>query len=377
MLEVSQSFKDAVYAPVRQFESSIDFTLLGTTTTYDDDTIMKMNILEEMSTLNETIPSNELQVTLDNSDGAFNMLNLQNMQTIIASRPKIVVEFGLVLSGTVTEWVSMGTYYLSEWKNEIGSRTITLTCNDVFNMLDSISYDNTTSNTLYNLAVDILTKAGITSYSIDDSLKLITSNFTERLDSRSALQHIAIASGSSLYQNRAGVVVIKPFESLDASSNYLTYVGQSGLYAGASTYPLITTGAGMKYIDFDNMYEIPEITLDKSIYQVVINVRTGSTSHENVYTNTSIAGTNGASFTIDNPLINTDSQANKVAEWFIRESNNNAIYKANWRQNPILECADIVLMEDSFDAKKQTRIYRQEFTYEGYLIGNTESRGGI
>lgn len=378
MLEVSQSFKDTVYAPVRQFNSKITFTLLGTTTTYDDETIMKINILEELSTLNDTIPSNELQITLDNSNGAFNILNLQNMQQIIASRPKIVVEFGIVLSETVTEWIPMGTYYLSEFKNETGSKSITLTCNDVFNMLDSISYDNTASNTLYNLAVDVLTKAGITSYSIDDSLKLITSNFTARLNSREALQHIGIASGSAVFQDRTGKVVIKPFTALDANSNYLTYVGQSGLYAGvAGAYPLVTTGAGMKYVDFDNMYDIPEITLDKSIYQVVINVRVGDTTHEKVYTNTSIAGTNGASFTIDNPLIITDAMADNVAAWYIRESNYNAIYRANWRQNPILECADVILVEDSFDAKKQTRIFRQEFTYEGYLMGITESRGGI
>lgn len=378
MLEVSQNFKDNVYAPIRQFNARVTLTLLGTTNTYDDDTIMRMNILEEMSTLNDTIPSNELQLTLNNLDGAFNVLSYQNMQQIIASRPKVVVEFGLVISDTVTEWIPMGTYFLSEWKNDVGTKTITLTCNDVFNMLDAISYENTASNTLYNLAVDVLTKAGITSYSIDDSLKLITSNFTARLNSREALQHIGIASGSAVFQDRAGKVVIKPFTSLDASSNYLTYVGQSGLYAGvAGAYPLVTTGAGMKYVDFDNMYDIPEITLDKSIYQVVINVRVGDTTHEKVYTNTSIAGTNGASFNIDNPLIITDAMADKVAAWYIRESNYNAIYKANWRQNPILECTDVILVEDSFDAKKQTRIYKQEFKYEGYLMGITESRGGI
>jgi hypothetical protein len=377
MLEVSQSFKDTVYAPIRQFNARITFTLLGTTNIYNDETIIRMNILEEMSTLNDTIPSNELQLTLDNSEGAFNVLSYQNMQQIIASRPKVVVEFGLVVTDTVTEWIPMGMYYLSEWKHEVGTKTITLTCNDVFNMLDAISYENTASNTLYNLAVDILTKAGITSYSIDDSLKQTTSNFPNRLNSREALQHIGIASGSAVFQDRSGKVVIKPFTTLDASSNYLTYAGQSGLYASASSYPLVTTGAGMKYIDFDNMYDIPEITLDKSIYQVVINVRDGSTTHEKVYTNTSIAGTNGSSFTIDNPLIINDAMADKVAAWYIRESNYNAIYKANWRQNPILECTDVVLVEDSFEAKKQTRIYRQEFNYEGYLMGITESRGGI
>ena len=69
--------------------------------------------------------------------------------------------------------------------------------------------------------------------------------------------------------------------------------------------------------------------------------------------------------------------ADKVAEWFIREINYNAIYTINWRQNPALECADMILVEDSFDAEKQTRIIKQEFNYKGYLEGVTESRGGV
>jgi hypothetical protein len=115
MLEVTQDFKNNVYAPIRQFNSRIHFTLNGTTTTYDDETIMKINILEEMSTLNESVPSNELQVTLDNSDGAFNMLNLQNMHGIIASKPKVEVEFGLVIeSPDSVTWNSFGAKKWSE-----------------------------------------------------------------------------------------------------------------------------------------------------------------------------------------------------------------------------------------------------------------------
>jgi hypothetical protein len=232
-------------------------------------------------------------------------------------------------------------------------------------------------NNLYDLAVDILQKAGIVSYSIDNSLKNIPTNgFSERLDSRTALQHIGIASRSAVFQDRYGKVVIKPFTALDASSNYLTYCGQPLSYFG-TVYPLVTNGFGMKTIDYDNVFEEPEVSLDKSIYEVVVNVYEATGTREIVRINTSINGKNGASFKIDNPLINTEELAVKVADWIIKESNYNAIYKTVWRQNPILECADVVLVEDSFDAKKQTRIYRQEFQYEGYLNGVTESRGGI
>jgi hypothetical protein len=42
-----------------------------------------------------------------------------------------------------------------------------------------------------------------------------------------------------------------------------------------------------------------------------------------------------------------------------------------------LECGDIVLIEDSFDMKKQSRITKQEFYFAGYLSGKTESKGGV
>jgi hypothetical protein len=388
MLDVSQNFKDTVYAPVRQFNARIHFTLSGNTVTYDDETIIKINILEEMNTINNTLPSNEITVTLDNSDGAFNFLKLSNMQEIIASRPKIEVEFGLVNEKLPylsfyqidytqeIEWVPVGTYYLTEWKNERESRSISLIGRDHFDYLSGISYDNLSSNTLYNLAVDVLQNAGITNYSVDDSLKTITtSGFKERLDSRTALQHIGIAGRAAVYDNRNGALTIKPFTALDASSNYLTYCGQSYYFGGA--YPLVTNGFGMKNIDYDNMYEEPEISLDKSIYEVVVTIYEASGTRGKVYVNSAINGKYGESFSIDNPLINTESLANEVAAWIIRESNFNAIYKTNWRQNPILECADVILVEDSVEAKKQTRIYKQEYTYEGYLTGVTESRGGI
>ncbi|RSD21083.1 hypothetical protein [Mesobacillus subterraneus] len=377
MLNVSNAFKEAVYAPIRKITARIHFTLNGSTKTYDDDFIIRASILEEMNTINETLPSNEAIVTLENTNGEFNILNLQRMQEIIASRPKIQMEFGLVYEDESIEWVPMGTYFLVEWKNEVAAMSISLIGRDNFDMLSQISYNNTAGNNLYNLAADILQKAGIVDFTIDNSLKSINTNgFLERLDSRTALQHIGIASRSAVFQDRYGKVIIKPFTAMDASSNYLSYAGQPLHYFGA-VYPLTTNGSGMKNIGYDNVFEEPEISLDKSIYEVVVNVYGPGDPREIIRINTSINGQNGSSFKIDNPLINTDEMAIKVADWIIKESNYNAIYKTVWRQNPALECADMVLVEDSFQAMKQTRIFRQEYQYEGYLKGVTESKGGI
>ena len=377
MLDVSRDYKNAVYALTRKSVARIKFTMDGTTKIYDDNSIIDLNILEEMNTINITLPCNELKVTLDNTKGEFSFLNLSNIQTVLAKRPRIDVEIGLETTEGIFEYVPMGVFYLIEWKNEVGSMSITLIGRDNFDMLSQISYNNSASGNLYDLAVDILTKAGITDYLIDDSLKTITTRgFLERLDSRKALQHIGIASKSAVYQNRNGLVIIKPFKVLDESNNFIVFCGQHNLFCG-NVYPQTDNGFDMKNITYDNIFKEPDIKLDKSIYEVVVNIYEPGGKREVVYINNSIIGKNGSSFKIDNPLINTEERAKEVADWIIKESNLNAMYKTVWRQNPILECGDIILVEDSFNAKKQTRIIKQEFEYRGYLRGNTESRGGI
>ena len=392
MIDVTTGFQVNVYAPVRKFVGRVTITLEGVTKVYDNNTIIRMNMLEEMSTLNESLPSGELQLTMDNTNGDFDLLNFTNMHKIIASKPKIVCELGIVYQSLadpeieVTDWIPSGVYFLSEWRNDVTNKIVTMTGNDLFAMFSDISYEPSTLTNLKALASDVLSVGGVplVNQHIDNSLaNIIVNQVTERVDIRTLLQNIGIAGTSAVGQDREGNVFIKPFRTLDLSSNYITYTAsQRGIYsfAGSTMYALNNTGGGMRYLDFDNMYEPPEVSLEKSVYQLVVKVyETGynGESTENLYTNPAIEGNNGLSFTIDNPLINSTAIADKVAEWYIREINYNAIYKVKWRQNPALECADVILVEDSFSAEKQTRIVRQEINYQGYLEGITESRGGI
>lgn len=513
---------------------------------YDDNTIIRLKSLEEISILNDTVPSNELEITLDNSNGEFNILTLSNMHQIIASKPTISAELGLVKNlhkgknglanpnldifptnelaenwskysvigtgggsvwskangitgnaqqitvtaqsigginsgydyanvlpsttvhirflykgpepnyvylmkasgnqkivnittkqfsgdwyeakGTIVtsntaeeaigllicldcrtipagtlilddiymsnadydeyveevEWIPIGKYFVSEWKNDITNKIITFIGNDYFTLLGDTNYDPVGITNLRSLAIDVLTKGGIptTDQIIDTRLSTITSaGFPERLDMRTALQQIGIASQSCVYQDRYGNVVIQPFLTLDKITNYILYPRtQNGLpmsYPSPSTYPIMGTGSGMRYLDYDQMFEAPQVGLEKSIYQLVVKVYSGETETDYVYTNPLLEGNNGLSFTIDNKLVNSSEMADEIAEWYFNETNYNAVYSINWRQNPALECTDLVLIEDPFHANKQTRIIRQEFNYEGYLDGVTESRGGV
>ncbi|MEH7093935.1 hypothetical protein [Neobacillus vireti] len=95
MLDSSLDYQNNIYANVRQIDAKITFTVNGSSDVYDDTYITQMRIIEEMNTQNESLPSNELQVTLDNTSGTFDFLSMSNMHRIIASRPKIAVKLGL------------------------------------------------------------------------------------------------------------------------------------------------------------------------------------------------------------------------------------------------------------------------------------------
>ncbi len=187
------------------------------------------------------------------------------------------------------------------------------------------------------------------------------------------MQYVGIAGKAAIYQDRYGVVRVEQFQTLDESTSYIYFAGPD-MYTGM-IYPMADEGYDMKNITFDNVYKEPQIKLDKLLYSLIMVINNGEEKQEVTFYNQGIK--DGVSFKIDNPLINTVEHAREVAEWIIEEYNLRAIYNIDWRQNPALECGDIILVEDSFKAKKQSRIIKQEFEYAGYLSGKTETKGGV
>src|ERR1700752_3673053 len=96
MLNQTIDYRTSVYAPIREFQGKMNFTYKGVTTTYLDDKIISMNTIEEMNNINNTLPSNEINIVMDNTSGDFSFLTYDKMYEIIASKPKIEAFLGLV-----------------------------------------------------------------------------------------------------------------------------------------------------------------------------------------------------------------------------------------------------------------------------------------
>ncbi|WP_340391926.1 hypothetical protein [Paenibacillus sp. FSL E2-0190] len=352
--------------------TEIDFGLVEV---YTGEKLIKMNLIEEMNVTGDTIPANELKFTVDNTDREFNILNPEGFYKYLNKRQEVNASIGVEIAPDVFEYIDIKKYYLTDWQSNEGALTTTFTARDALEMLDQYEYNTTYTGTLYGLASDVLTKAGITGYYLDPVLQDIpTTGFPAKINSRKAMQCIGIASQCAVYQARSGDFNVRQFKELDARTTYIQFAGEPDMYAGIA-YVATDSGYLMKNISFDNVYAPPQIKLSKLIKALTINVYSGSSKTEYLFPNVGVE--EGTALKLDNPLIQSLTLAHGVAAWLLSESNQRALYSVNWRQNPALEPGDIVIVEDSFGAKKQSRITKQEFEYAGYLSGKTETKGGI
>lgn len=342
---------------------------------YDGDKLIKVSLVEQMNIVGDTLPANELKFTIDNSDKEFNILNPQGFYRFLKERQEVGLSLGVEVAENEFEYLNFEKYYLTDWQSDEGALTTTLTARNIFELLEQREYTQLATGTLYSLTEDILKRSGVERYFIDDGLKEIPTNgFPEKIKARKALQCIGIAAKCAVYQDRQGVLNIRQFKVLDAQTTYMVYAG-ADIFAGEMTYPSVDKGYDMKNITFDNVYKEPQIKLDKLVQSLVMTVYIDGQKQETTFYNEEVK--EGAALKCDNPLIQSQELATDVANWILSESNLRALYQVNWRQNPCLEPGDIVLVEDSFGAKKQSRITKNEFQFQGYLTGKTETKGGV
>jgi hypothetical protein len=322
----------------------------GVVREYGDDQLIKLNLIEEISPTSDTVPANELKFTVDNSSREFNILNPDGSYKFLQQRQAATVQFGVEISPGVFEYVGAGYYFLTDWQSDEGSLTTTFTARNRIDFIPSVEVENLTpaGTTLHALALSIISAAGITNYRLDPALTSITTQGVYKKQTyRQLLQNIAIAGQCSMFVDR---------------EDFLSLLR-------------LPSGSPVDTIDFDNVYREPQIKLDKLVTRVEVAYYSGETvTGTHVLTGPSDGG---ATLKVENTLINSLQHAQNVAAWIMDESNNRALYEVNWRQNPALECVDIVTIEDTYGANKTSRIVGQEYEYAGYLSGKTKSKGAV
>lgn len=322
----------------------------GVVREYADDSLIKVNLLEEIIPTSATVPANELKFVVDNSSKEFNILNPDGFYKYLQERQSAVVEIGVETTPNVYEYVNMGYYYLTDWQSDEGSLTTTFTARNRIDFIPAVEIENLTtqSTNLYALCLSIIQQSGVKNYRIDPALQSITtSGIYKKMTYRQLLQNIAVAGQCVMFVGRDDFLNITRLQQTEAVDN----------------------------ITFDNVYKEPQIKLDKLISRVEVNYYSGQDVAGTQVLTTPAEG--GSTLKVDNTLINSQAHAQDVAQWLLDQSNIRGLFDINWRQNPSLECGDTVAVEDSYGVHSESMIIRQEFEYQGYLAGKTKSKGAV
>ncbi len=327
----------------------VDFGLVEV---YDDNVLISTDLIEEMDMTSSQLPSTEFGFTVDNSSRRFNILNPTGIYKYLQQRQIVIAELGIDTGGGVIEYVPLGRYLLWEWTSDEGSLTASFTARTNLDLMSNYEYEQLTasSKSLAALAAQIFAQCGISNYEIDPALSAISTNsMSEKVDCKELLQMIAIAGCANIYISRDNVIHLKQ----------------------------LTLGASVDRVDFDNIYNEPQIELERIVRQVEVTYWTDLDTSA-ISTVTAPGVTLGDVLKLEgNTLINASGRAAAVASWLLAQKQYRAKYSVNWRGNPAHELSDVIAIENTFGGDMDAMITKNELTYAGYLRARTEARGAV
>lgn len=187
-------------------------------------------IKEFVSPISETLPSQDMTLTVQNYDLYYNPDNPDSSLAFMDAGQEVRVQFGYDVTGNGdVEWLEEQTCYLKTWTADDSQAKFTAT--DIFDFISGTYYKGIFRQngiSLYDLAIDVLHDAGLTdedSYYIDPYLKkVVVYNPMPAVKYTEALQIIANAGRCVLYPDRQKRVHIQSsfVPDMSASANNQT-----------------------------------------------------------------------------------------------------------------------------------------------------------
>ena len=322
----------------------------GVVIIYENDSLVRMNLSEELDPIGSTIVIPEFEFTINNINQEFDIMNPAGIYSSLQQRQRIQPEIGLVFADH-TEWVPLGLFYLIEWRSDVGTLSATFRGRSKLDLLDLTYFEQTTPQSSYNLsmmAAAVLSAAGVSGYYIDPLLATIsTTGLVSKTTCREVLQMIAIAGQATIRISRDDVLKIESTRGTTA----------------------------LDAVTFAQLHEEPRIDLGKQVQSVSVNYFTSLSGSAGASTVTDSSVSNGEVITLDsNTLINTSVQALAVATCIKNIRSERRMFRVNWIGNPALEIYDYITLQTRFVSSLGVRTTKNELHYEGFLSCYTEGR---
>lgn len=287
------------------------------------------------------LPKNSIEFSLDNVDGRWNPYNPTGIEKYLSERQLVTVRYGLSGDRGI-EWINAGTFYMSEWRASPNGLKATFSARDVFEYLLNSPYDGVSSGTLLELTQAALCGVYLPSdfvANLDESLSNYSATITEPHTCAEVVQMCANAAGCVVYQNRDGVLEVKP------------------LHAQTNDYRIT------QYLSYSH----PEVELSKPLKAVSVKYGENESYLLNV-------GTVGEVQTVENPLVSNAEQAMLIAWWIRNTIEPRKMVSGEFRADPRLDVFDIISVDSKYGTLEPVAITEITYTYSGTFKGRYSGR---
>lgn len=242
---------------------------LGQILEYEGNKIVDMDIINEMSLINDVVPSNELDVTLINEDRMFDLLNPTGVYKYLKDNQPMKPYMGVKVSDGIYEWTQLGKYFLSDWNTDKQVASFEARC--IIDQFENEEYrfGKIGTRSLYSMIDELF---GDYPHEIDVSLNDITVNsYIGIMTKRDALKLMLQAGHCLLRMDETGKILIDRAEDLALSNLYKYKAGQKR--AGEFKVEVINSTANI-YINSDVLYGFPKVSQEKPYASVNVKIPT-------------------------------------------------------------------------------------------------------
>ena len=371
--------------------------------------IISVNHTLSVDPISSSLPYEKLNLTVSNLNKDYNPDNPQGTWVYFTNGQPLSIRYGVKIDDR-TEWVEAGRLLLSDAPT-VDSNTANFEAVDILSTLTNVYHKGTWcvgGRTLYDLAVDVFEDAGITNYSLPESLKEIrTMSPLPMLPHRECLQLIANAGECVLYPNNQGMIILEKQTYDDAPNDfYLDFtklfdkpvvkkteklksvdVSVHSLYKDATLAELCKHEEveinGVKEIqveyamatDFEVVVDGGEL-LSATYYAKTAFLQIAAESVVNITVlgykiidDTSIVSNkvndSGEVCPLNNPLITDNARAKALGEWIATYLKARNTYDANFRQDFSLDINDVILIRSDFEENIPARITKLQYKLPG------------
>lgn len=389
----------------------IEEIVLGIDKEYHKTDLLSYSHSQSVNPLSSELSMNEINFSLNNVDKIYNLYNPDTLSKYLIERQEIKVKYGYKINDSI-EWIDGGVFYLSEWDAPQDGINADFIARSLLEFMQGIYYNgmyHADGISLYDLAVDVLTDSdlpinidGSVKWYIDESLKDIYTTAPLPIDTHAnCLQLIANAAGCVMYQDRSGIIRLKPLEisMSDYEINYFNSYSKSDV---ALSKPLKDVSIGFyQYTIGTDRTELYNgvvsisgtqemiITYSGSATNVSATVSGGTLDNAKYYTNacklTIMAGgdvtiivrgnslqssktelsiynaNSGETVSVDNMLITDIDRAKIIGEWVRSYHANRMTLSSSWRADPRLDALDVVTNENDYNT---TNVLMTEIKYD-------------